>query len=95
MRTVPNFLQPFETSKGKRIVDQYADDVAHESKVGYQSLTKGIKAQIQKDAELIKKENVDGATWHFFESPVTGKGGPSKPLMDELKKNDIKVEIHK
>ncbi|MBQ7513587.1 MAG: RHS repeat-associated core domain-containing protein [Prevotella sp.] len=85
----------FETSKGKRIVDQYADDVAHESKVGYQSLTKGIKAQIQKDAELIKNENVKGATWHFFESPVTGKGGPSKPLMDELKKNDIKVEIHK
>jgi len=31
----------------------------------------------------------------FFENPVTGKGGPSKPLMDELKKNGIKVEIHK
>ena len=85
----------FETSKGTRIVDQFVDGVAHESKVGYQSLTNRIKTQIQKDAELIKTKEIDDATWHFYESPVTGKCGPSKPLVDELKKNDIKVEIHK
>ena len=49
----------------------------------------------QKNAELIETKEIDGSTWHFFESPVTGKDGPSKPLMDELKKNDIIVEIHK
>ena len=87
--------RPFETSRGKRIIDQFSEGVAHESKVGYQSLTKRIKSQIQKDAELIETKEIDGSTWHFFESPVTGKDGPSKPLMDELKKNDIIVEIHK
>ncbi len=81
--------------RGKRIIDQFSEGVAHESKVGYQSLTKRIKSQIQKDAELIETKAIDGSTWHFFESPVTGKDGPSKPLMDELKKNDIIVEIHK
>lgn len=75
-------------------LDQYADDVAHESKVGYQNLTKRTKRQIQKDAELLETKQIDGATWHFFESPVTGKGGPSKPLIDELNKNDIKIKIH-
>lgn len=58
-------------------------------------LTNRIKTQIQKDAELMKTKEIDGATWHFYESPVTGKGGPSTPLKDELIKNDIKVEIHK
>ncbi len=42
----------------------------------------------------MKTKEIDGATWHIYESPVTGKCGPSKPLMDELKKNDINVEIH-
>ena len=84
----------FKTSQGIRRVDQFSKGVAHESKVGYQSLTKGLKSQIQKDAELMESNAVNGATWHFFESPVTGKNGPSKPLMDELRKNNIKVEIH-
>lgn len=84
----------FKTSQGTRRVDQFSKGVAHESKVGYQSSTNRIKTQIQKDAELIKTKKISGATWHFYQSPVTGKGGPSKPLMDELKKNDIKVEIH-
>ena len=87
--------QSFETSLGRRIVDQYVDGIAHESKVGYQSLTKEIRIQIQKDVELMKKGDISDATWHFFESPITGKGGPSKPLMNELKKNGIRIEIHK
>ncbi len=86
--------QTFDTSQGKRIVDQFANGVIHESKVGYQSASDRIKTQIKKDAEIMKKEGVDGATWHFFQSPVTGKGGPSKPLMKELEDNNIKVEIH-
>ena len=48
-----------------------------------------------KDAELVNSKEIKGATWHFFESPVTGKIGPSKPLRDELIKNNIKIEIHK
>ena len=86
--------QYFKTTLGGRYVDQLVDDIAHESKVGYTSLTKDIKTQIAKDAELIKNKNVKGAVWHFFVSPKTGKGGATKPLLDELKKNGISFIIH-
>jgi RHS repeat-associated protein len=86
--------QYFKTSSGGRYVDQLVDDIAHESKVGYTTLTKGIREQIAKDAELIKNKDVKGAVWHFFESPKTGQGGASKPLMEELKKNGIDFIVH-
>ncbi|MCO5249781.1 MAG: hypothetical protein M9887_12630, partial [Chitinophagales bacterium] len=82
------------TGKGGRYIDQLVDGVGHESKVGYTSLTASIKEQIAKDAELISKDKLKGAVWHFFESPVTGKGGASKPLLEELKKNGIDYIIH-
>lgn len=83
----------FETSRGARFVDQFVNGIAHESKVGYTSLTKGIRRQIAKDVELMAKGDVNGVTWHFFKSPVTGKGGPSGPLRDALEKAGIKVIV--
>lgn len=47
-----------------------------------------------KDAELLKNQSIDDAVWHFFKSPVTNKVGPSKPLLKELERNNIKVIIH-
>ena len=84
----------FHTSKGKRFVDQLVQGIAHESKVGYTSLTKSVRKQILKDIELMKTGDVKGAVWHFFTSPVTGKGGPSKPLRDMLSNNGIGIVIH-
>lgn len=84
----------FKTSEGARFVDQLADGVAHESKVGYASLTKRIRTQIIKDSELIKTGQIDGAHWHFFTSGVTGKGGASKPLLDFLTENGISYTVH-
>ncbi len=86
--------QFFRTSLGSRFVDQFLDGFAHESKVGYTALTASIRKQIAKDVELIKKEQVAGVTWHFFTSPVTGRGGPSKPLEELLRKSGIKIERH-
>jgi filamentous hemagglutinin len=43
-------------------------------------MTKRIAEQIGKDVELIKNGDILGSVWHFFTSPVTGKGGASKPL---------------
>ena len=83
-----------KTSEGGRFIDQWVGGVANKSKVGYTSLTKDITTQIAKDAELISKGKVEGAVWHFFQSPVTGKGGASQPLLDELAKNGIKAVIH-
>lgn len=72
-----------KTSLGRRFIDQLSpDNIAHESKVGYTTLTQRVKTQILKDAELIKTEEINGAHWHFFTSGVTGKGGASQQLLD-------------
>jgi RHS repeat-associated protein len=84
----------FETTQGGRYVDQLVSGIAHESKVGYTSLTKGVAKQIAKDSELIRTRQIGGATWHFFRSPVTGAGGPSAPLRAALKKAGIGVVVY-
>lgn len=83
-----------EIGPGGRYVDQFVDGVAHESKVGYTSLTKSITTQIAKDAELISTGQINGSTWHFFPSPVTGLQGASKPLIKALDSNGITVINH-
>ncbi len=47
--------------------------VTHESKVGYTSLTKSVKRQIAKDAEILLTGQVKTVKWTFFERPTTGK----------------------
>ena len=84
----------FPTSQGGRYIDQLVDGIANESKVGYQSLTPSIQLQISKDAELLNAGAVDGVNWHFFQSPVTGLGGPSQPLLNTLQQNGFNVIIH-
>jgi hypothetical protein len=84
----------FQTSQGARYVDQFVDGVAHESKVGYTSLTSSVQAQIAKDTELLNSGAYDAANWHFFMSPVTGLGGPSQPLFNALQHSNITVVIH-
>ena len=86
--------KPFQTPIGRRFVDQFARGIAHESKVGYASLTKNIRSQIAKDAALIQSGQIKGAAWHFFKSPQTGKIGPSAPLREALENVGIKVIIH-
>jgi hypothetical protein len=63
-------------------------------KVGYTSLTSRIQLQIAKDAELLNNGTVQGINWHFFPSPVTGLGGPSKPLLKLLIQNGFNVNIY-
>ena len=84
----------FPTSQGGRYIDQLVNGVANESKVGYQSLTPSIQLQISKDAELLNINVVQGVNWHFFQSPVTGLGGPSQPLLNALQQNGFNVIIH-
>ena len=84
----------FNTSRGRRVVDQLSKGIAHESKVGYQSLSQGIRKQVLKDAELVANHEIAGAHWHFFRSGVTGKVGATPQLLDFLTKNGIKYTIH-
>ena len=84
----------FSTTTGWRFIDQFVKGAAFESKVGYTTLTKSIARQITKDVELINRGRINSSTWHFFKSPVTGKIGASKPLLEALKTAGIKTVIH-
>jgi len=84
----------FKTSMGGRYVDRLAEGVAHESKVGYTTLTSNIQRQIAKDAELMATGKVDEVVWHFFQSPVTGLVGPSGPLEEALDAAGISWVVH-
>ena len=81
----------FRTKFGSRFVDQFANRIAHESKVGKVFLTKQIKKQIMKDANLLSIGSIDNAIWHFYKSPVTGLGGPSSPLRKALQDAGITI----
>ena len=85
--------QFFGTTRGARFVDRLVNGVAHESKVGYQTLTPEIRLQVAKDAELLQRGDVQGVNWWFFRSPVTGLGGPPEPLLNSLGENGISVII--
>jgi hypothetical protein len=75
-----------------RFVDRFAGGVANESKVGYTSLTQFVQTQIKKDVWLLKNDDrVESVAWHFFESPVTGRVGPSGPLREALTVAGIKI----
>jgi filamentous hemagglutinin len=84
----------FKTSLGRRVIDQFVNGIANESKVGYQSLTQSNGLQIAKEVLLKQGGDIQGSAWHFFTSPVTGLGGPSGPLMNALLSAGIKVVIH-
>lgn len=86
---------PFPTSQGVRVVDQLTPNgIANESKVGYKSLDPETRMQVAKDTELLLSNAVNGVTWNFYTSPVTGQGGPSVPLLKALTDAGIKVIIH-
>ena len=64
--------------------------MAIEVKVGSVNLTPAIQAQINKDIWLrANSDEVSSVEWMFYPSSVTGKGGPSAPLMQELIDNNI------
>lgn len=77
-----------------RVVDVLANGIAHESKVGYTSLTDPIRRQIMSDAYLIKNGAIDGAHWHFFASGHTNTLGPSSSVVDLLVESGISYTIH-
>lgn len=65
-----------------------------EATYGYVSLTQFVQAQIEKDAYLLQEGRVKVVEWHFYVSQITGKGGPSAPLLEELLRRGFKVIFH-
>ncbi|QQR76155.1 MAG: RHS repeat-associated core domain-containing protein [Holophagales bacterium] len=82
------------TSLGRRFIDNLANGVARESKVGRTALTPRIEMQIAKDVELLNTagSGVLKVEWHFFPGP-TGLG-PTEPLRKALKEAGIAIISH-
>lgn len=82
------------TSRGARVIDNLADGVAMESKVGRTSLTGSVRQQIAKDVELINNRGsgVTSVEWHFF--PGKTGTGPTAPLREALHEAGIKIVVH-
>lgn len=85
----------YPTDYGARFVDYYcpSTNTIHEAKVGYTPMTSFVKSQVSKDIYLMNNNKLN-VTWHFYTSPVTGKGGPSIPLYNQLDKAGISVRFH-
>lgn len=85
----------FNTAEGKRVVDNFVDVTAQESKVGRTAASSRVKDQVSKDAALIKDvtSGVKSVEWHFF--PGKTGTGPTKQLEELLRKNDFSIFIHK
>jgi len=81
---------------GTRFVDGFnqAKGIIHEVKWGTQSLTQAIQQQINKDAWLLRHGHVNEVVWHFHRSFITGLGGPTQPLLNELLRHGFKVIKH-
>ena len=69
-----------------RMVDGYnkIDGIIYESKYGRASLSEFIKTEIKRDSYLLESGAVNSVEWHFFVSETTGKGGPTKHLLEAL-----------
>lgn len=78
------------------MVDGYnkIDGIIYETKYGKASLSEFIKTEIERDALLLKNGEVNKVEWHFFVSEKTGKGGPTKPLLEALFEAGIEVVYH-
>ncbi len=76
-----------------RLFDVFVDGVAHESKVGYKTLS-DVEKQIRSDAHLIKNGVIEGAHWHFFASGSTNRLGASPKVLDLLDELGIPYTIH-
>jgi hypothetical protein len=79
---------PMQTSLGKKYHDRIVEQIAHEAKAGLDvGMTSTIGQQALKDAELIARDKIRGAHWHFFQ-------GAKKELLDFLTAHGIQYTVH-
>ncbi|MNT54911.1 hypothetical protein D3C72_1921070 [compost metagenome] len=76
-------------------MDVLVKKVAYESKVGFVKFSQATIRQIQKDAELLGRDLIKRAEWHFFRSEITGLIGADSRILKMLSDNGIKYVIHK
>jgi RHS repeat-associated protein len=62
-----------------------------EAKVGYVAMSDRIREEIANDAANLASGAVQSVTWVFYKNPLTGKIGPSQPVLDALHNAGITV----
>ncbi len=85
----------FQTPLGRRDVDVFVPNTptAIEVKTGKVSRTSHTMSQINNDVNLLNSGTVQSVEWHFYPSPITGQVGPTGPLEQMLKQNNIGITI--
>jgi len=84
-------------TKGFRFADAWDPDglIAREAKTGFADPKAFVQKQIDKDVLL---RDVRGTfarvEWHFYPSAASDTLGPSKALLDELRRGNIPYVIH-
>ncbi len=89
--------QSFQTTGGLRRLDVLVNGLqrtAIESKVGRTRLSDHIRREIARDIKLLRANKIDKVQWEFFISSHTGKGGPTKELLQKLQKLGKNVILH-
>ncbi|WP_242906710.1 RHS repeat-associated core domain-containing protein [Actinomadura terrae] len=84
-------------ASGRRVIDIFTPGgKAIESKVGRTSYGAREKQELKRDIELLKDPSspVKFVEWHFSESKVTGKKGPTRQLEEALRNAGVKIVIY-
>ncbi|HUY56151.1 MAG TPA: polymorphic toxin-type HINT domain-containing protein [Candidatus Nanopelagicaceae bacterium] len=77
-----------------RVIDSLtASGAAYESKLGRIGLDSFIRNKIAKDVYLRSSGQINGATWVFFRSPITGAIGPTRGLRALLVSSGIDIKL--
>jgi len=68
--------------------------IAHQTYIGVKTANKEITDQLLKDAELLRRGEVNGVVWHFFKRTGEADSGPAPELQRLLQKHGIMIVIH-
>ncbi|WP_438432874.1 hypothetical protein [Gorillibacterium sp. sgz500922] len=89
----PKVIKTYPIGTERRYDAIDSDGIAHDAK--YNLRKELALEEIKKDVELIKRGEIKGCVWHFFQIKRNNKGADLTPsLRAELEKNGITVVIH-
>jgi RHS repeat-associated protein len=89
--------QSMTTVGGVRRIDvlKLGDEtVGIESKVGRTALDSRVRQELARDWWLRRQGQLDRVQWEFSPSEVTGRVGPTKQLLEKLRKLDFDIRIN-
>lgn len=85
----------FPTSRGDRAVEALdRRNIAHQVYIGPKTTSADVMLQYEKELEILHRNDVSGAVWHFFRRTGESSSGPSPELKRILERHGIVIVIH-